>query len=152
MKQFITLAILCFALSVGAQSTSTAKIYVKGNYFIIEQNDKEYSGARKNVEVYQLTPNSEFYYYRNILNWTNDGLKVINIVDESNTPYTAESWETFYTENTGNFKNGGGAGEGVQTPTEIAEAIYVDEAAALAGGLTSKQYYHTGDYIIRIIQ
>ena len=51
------------------------------------------------------------------------------------------------------FKKGGGStGEGVQTPTEIAQAIYIDEAAALAGGLKSKQYYHTGDYIIRIIQ
>ena len=113
MKHFIKIIILLFALNVGAQSTSTAKIYTKGNYFIIQQNDKEYSGPMKDVIVYQLTVDSEFYYFKNLENWTNDGLKVVNIVNESGTPYTTQTWETFYTENTGSFSNGGGSGVGL---------------------------------------
>ena len=113
MKNLIKIIILLFALNVGAQSTSTAKIYTKGNYFIVEQNDKEYSAPMKDVIIYQLTVDSEFYYFKNLENWTNNGLKVVNMVDESGTPYTTQTWETFYTENTGSFNNGGGSGVGL---------------------------------------
>ena len=121
MKQFITLAILCFALSVGAQTD--AKIYVKGNYFFIEKDDRLFEALRKEVLVKKLTSTSTVFYFKNINNWTDEGIDLANIKDESNTPYTAESWETFYTENTGNFKNGGDTGEGVQvTPLWVSSS------------------------------
>ena len=126
MKHFIKIIILLFALNVGAQSTSTAKIYTKGNYFIIQQNDKEYSGPMKDVIVYQLTVDSEFYYFKNLENWTNDGLKVVNIVNESGTPYTTQTWETFYTENTGSFSNGGGSGNTGSQFTEVSNLTTAD--------------------------
>ena len=127
------------------------KIYTKGNYFFIEKDNRLFEALSKEVLVKRLTPTSTVFYFSNINNWTNEGIDLVDMEDESGTAYTAATWEAFYIENTGK-SNGGGTGEGVQTPTEIAEAIYVDEAAALAGGLISKQYYHTGDYIIRIIQ
>ena len=153
MKHLIKIIFLVTTLNLSAQSTSTAKVYTKGNYFIIEQNGKLYPGVSKNVEVYQTAINGEFYYFTNLKNnWPNHGLKIENIVDGTETPYTAGSWETFYTENTGNFNAGGGDGKlGSQTPEEVALAMYVDVTAALAGGLVSKQLYHTGDYILRMI-
>ena len=94
MKQFITLAILFFALSVGAQTD--AKIYVKGNYFFIEKDDRLFEALSKEVLVKKLTPTSTVFYFKNINNWTDEGIDLTNIKDESNTPYTAERWETFY--------------------------------------------------------
>ena len=152
MKTAIKLIILFFALNFSAQAQTDAKIYVKGNYFFIEKDGRLFEALSKEVLVKKLTPTSTVFFFKNINNWTDEGIDLANIKDESDTPYTAATWEVFYLENTGSFSKGGGTGEGVQTPTEIAEAIYVDEAAALAGGLISKQYYHTGDYIIRIIQ
>ena len=49
------------------------------------------------------------------------------------------------------FSKGGGNGGGLQTPAEIINAVYVDEAAAIAAGLTTGFQWHTGDYILRII-
>ncbi|MDA8956149.1 hypothetical protein N9H19_00830 [Flavobacteriales bacterium] len=49
------------------------------------------------------------------------------------------------------FKKGGGDGTGSQTAQEIVDAVYVDQAAAIAGGLVTGQYYHTGDFVTRII-
>ena len=78
----------------------------------------------------QGTTESDF---SGIINYTGD---VANIVAASDKVLINKEYlETFVT----------------QTPTEIASAIYVDAAAALAGGLVSKQTYHTGDYILRMI-
>ena len=112
MKHLITIAILFFALNIGAQATD-AKIYVKGNYFFIEKDDRIYEGLSKEVLVKKLTPTSTEFFFSNVNNWLGQGIELVNILDESGTAYTTASWEAFYTENTGSFSNGGGSGVGL---------------------------------------
>ncbi len=151
MKHLIKLIFLVVTLNLSAQET--AKIYTEGNYFFIETGDRIYEGLSKDVLVKKLETTSTEFFFNNINSFpSNQGIELADMVDGTGTPYTAGSWETFYTENTGNFNAGGGDGKlGSQTPEEVALAMYVDVTAALAGGLLSKQLYHTGDYILRMI-
>ena len=46
---------------------------------------------------------------------------------------------------------GGGAEAAVGSGLSAAGAAFLPTTAAIAGGLVSKQLYHTGDYILRMI-
>jgi hypothetical protein len=89
-----------------------AKIYTKGNYFFIEKDNRLFEALSKEVLVKKLTPTSTVFYFSNINNWTNEGIDLVDMEDESGTAYTAATWEAFYIENTGK-SNGGGNGGGV---------------------------------------
>lgn len=91
-----------------------AKIYTKGNYFFIEKDNRLFEALSKEVLVKKLTPTSTVFYFSNINNWTNEGIDLVDMEDESGTAYTAATWETFYLENTGSFSKGGGNGQGLQ--------------------------------------
>jgi hypothetical protein len=112
MKYLITLIFLITSLNISAQET--AKIYTEGNYLFIEIDDRIYEGLRKEVLVKKLLITSTEFYFENVNNFpSNKGIELADIVDATGTPYTAGSWETFYTTETGN-SNGGGSGEGLQ--------------------------------------
>ena len=134
MKNLITIAILFFALNIGAQAT--AKIYVKGNYFFIEKDNYIYEGLSKEVLVKKLTPTSTEFFFSNVNNWLGQGIELVNILDESGTAYTPASWETFYIENTGSFNNGGGSGVGLNWISNTGGGVYaVNDIVNYAGVL-----------------
>lgn len=88
------------------------KIFTKGNYFLIQDNDTdvEFEGLSKNVRVRRLTTSSDNFFFDNVNNWKDKktGVNIADIQDEAGTPYTLQGFIDWYRANTGNF-NGGGA-------------------------------------------
>ena len=117
-----------------------AKIYTKGNYFFIEKDNRLFEALSKEVLVKKLTPTSTVFYFSNINNWTNEGIDLVDMEDESGTAYTAATWEAFYIENTGK-SNGGSSGEGLQG-SNFWEAILNDTTTAYIykGGLNGTDW------------
>lgn len=86
------------------------KIYTKGNYITIENNisSELYFGHKKEVFVDKNNKNRPSYRIFNVKDWkSNIGLEISEILKEDGTPYTEVEFDTFYQENTGNFKQGG---------------------------------------------
>lgn len=84
------------------------KIYKVGNYIkVVNNNTKEiFNGLCKNVFIDSNNTGKNIYDISGIKNLEEKYLKLDNILKEDETPYTKEEWETFYTENTGNFNSG----------------------------------------------
>ena len=88
------------------------KIYKKNNYIIVEDtiSGKQYQGLAKNVFVYKDAVAETTYDFEGL---TYNGLKGISLndlVDETDTAFVNEqAFIDFYTENTGNFNEGGGS-------------------------------------------
>ena len=86
------------------------KIYTRGNYFIVEdtQTKREYAGLSKNVEVTRSTSESDIFYIKGLKDFDEKKrIKLAEIIDSTDTPFTLEGWLTFYSENTGNFNSAG---------------------------------------------
>jgi hypothetical protein len=91
------------------------KVFTRGTYFyIIDENEKEYEGLKKDVRVRRLTSNSSEFYFDNINGWTDPkgGVDIANIVKEDGSPYTLAEFIEFKESETGNFNAGG------ETPQE----------------------------------
>lgn len=80
------------------------KIYSKNNYIILEKNNRKFFGIKKDVKVIPSELGENIYQIFNVEKWNSFELIDINeILKENNSNYSLEEWETFYTENTGNF-------------------------------------------------
>ncbi len=83
------------------------KIYTEGNYFIIASADETFYGHKKEVLVDKNNKNRTFYRIFNVKDWKNStSLNISDIFKKDGSPYTQNEWETFYTDNTGNFNSG----------------------------------------------
>lgn len=85
------------------------KIYIKGNYFLIEKvtNREIQYGHRKEVLVDKNNLQKPIYRIFNVKDWRQrEPLHISQILKEDGIPYTQEEWEVFYTTNTGNFSLG----------------------------------------------
>ena len=74
------------------------KVFTRGTYFyIIDENEKEYEGLKKDVRVRRLTSNSSEFYFDNINGWTNPkgGVDIANIVKEDGSPYSLAEFIEF---------------------------------------------------------
>jgi hypothetical protein len=86
------------------------KIFTRGTYFyIIDENQKEFEGLKKDVRVRRLTSNSSEFYFDNINGWTDPkgGVDIANIVKEDGSPYSLAEFIEFKESETGNFNAGG---------------------------------------------
>jgi len=95
------------------------KIYRKDNYIFIVQNTTQETqyGFTKEVFIDKSNVNVPAYRIFNVKDFSDTiSLNISQILKEDGSPYTQTEFETFYTQNTGNF-NQGGSGQGVQTVT-----------------------------------
>lgn len=96
------------------------KIYRKDNYIVVT-NDvtlETYYGHIKDVMVDKSNTNRPAYRFFNIKDFRDGTSLVISqILQEDGSEYTTEDFDTFYTQNTGNFNGGGSAPTGVQSVT-----------------------------------
>ena len=90
-------------------------------YLVDNETNKLFSGHVKSVEVEPNNLGRAIYRIKGLRDWNHQTpLDIRQILDESGTPYTTGGWETFYTENTGNF-NGGGAAPVLETQNKVIE-------------------------------
>lgn len=86
------------------------KIYRQDNYIIfINNTDKEtFYGFVKEVRVDKSNANKASYTIYNIKGFSNKAsLLIEQLLKEDESQYTESEFETFYTQNTGNFNSGG---------------------------------------------
>lgn len=83
------------------------KIYKEGNYIRVINNttQEKFSGFCKDVFVDKDNILTGIYIIYNILNFKDRSLQINNILKQDGTPYLESEWETFYSENTGNFNS-----------------------------------------------
>lgn len=123
------------------------KIYGKGNYLFIDDTvtGLRHENLKRNVFVTKEAASSTTYKIEPIQNI--GGIKLTltstDILKENDTPYSDAEWQTFYTENTGNFSQGGGAVltrevtvASSSTPTPNADTTDIYIVTALAAGAT----------------
>lgn len=95
------------------------RIYRQDNYIVISNDltkETQY-GHVKTVFVDKSNANKASYRIFEIKDFDDRTSLVIDqLLKEDGSPYTQSEFETFYTQNTGNF-NSGGSGQGVQTVT-----------------------------------
>jgi hypothetical protein len=85
------------------------KVFTRGTYFyIIDENEKEYEGLKKDVRVRRLGSNSSEFYFDNINGWTDPkgGVHIANILKEDGSPYSLSEFIEFKESETGNFNTG----------------------------------------------
>jgi len=88
------------------------KIYKKNNYIVVTDNitSETFYGRAKDVMVDKSNTNRAAYRFFNILDLKEGtGLTIDQILKEDGSPYTSDEFDTFYTQNTGNFNGGGTA-------------------------------------------
>ena len=110
------------------------KIYVKGNYLVVvdTQKNEYFYGIRKEVHVDKSNANTPSYKIFNVKDFSsNIILSVPNILKEDGTAYSEAEFDTFYQENTGNFNGGGTAPTGDFLSND--ETSYIDATLPLAG-------------------
>ncbi len=93
------------------------KIFKKGNYLKIQNiNTGElFNGLLKEVFVDKNNLNNPLYKFFNVKDWSDRlALNISQIKKEDGSDYTQEEWETFYTENTGNFNTPQASGGSVE--------------------------------------
>lgn len=98
------------------------KFYRTSNYIVISDNISEetFYGFVKEVQVDKSNANKASYRVFNVKDFDNTiPLVITQILKEDGSPYTESEFDTFYTQNTGNF-NGGGSAPGVQSVTGTA--------------------------------
>jgi len=86
------------------------KIYSIGNYLRIQniESGEIYNGLLKEVFVDKNNLNNNLYKIQNVKDWSErTALNLNQIKKEDGSDYTLSEWETFYSENTGNFNQGG---------------------------------------------
>lgn len=85
------------------------RIYTTGNYLLIEDNNTHETqrGFKKEVFIDKSNARVPAYRFFNVKDWeSKNSLKIEQILKQDGSPYTQNEWETFYTENTGNFNAG----------------------------------------------
>lgn len=95
------------------------KFYRKDNYIVVvnELTQETQYGFVKEVRVDKSNLDKASYRIFNVKDFDDKNSLVIDqLLKEDGTPYTQTEFETFYTQNTGNF-NGGGSAPGVQSVT-----------------------------------
>lgn len=88
------------------------KVYTKGNYLVVVdvQLNEYFYGIRKEVHVDKSNKNTPTYRIFKVKDFSDAlVLQIPNILKEDGSVYSLEEWETFYTEDTGNFNGGGTA-------------------------------------------
>lgn len=93
------------------------KIYRESNYIrVIDTITNElFNGTVKDVFVDKSNVQKNIYRLFNVKDLAEDTLfSTPNILKSDGSPYSVSEWETFYTENTGNF-NGGGTAPTINT-------------------------------------
>lgn len=88
------------------------KIYKKNNYIVVTDNitSETFYGRAKDVMVDKSNTNRAAYRFFNILDLKEGtSLTIDQILKEDGSPYTSDEFDTFYTQNTGNFNGGGTA-------------------------------------------
>lgn len=94
-------------------------VYVVGNYFyVIDPNGKKEEFHSKNTRIRELNTDVFLISCRDGDQSYSVNLKLNQIVDQDDTPYTSEEFKTFYTNNTGNFSQPSESG-GVQSVSGI---------------------------------
>jgi len=86
------------------------KIYTKGNYFVINdiQKNEFFYGLKKDVIVDKSNINKGNYRFFNVKDWKHErSLNITDLQKENGDFYSITEFDTFYTENTGNFNGGG---------------------------------------------
>lgn len=94
-KLFIFLMASILAIAVNAQT----KVYTNGGvfYMIDTQTSKQYEGIATNVLVVRSTTSSDDFYFRGVNGWLDaQFLNITDIQDELGTPYSLETFKTFY--------------------------------------------------------
>nr|DAI89601.1 MAG TPA: hypothetical protein [Caudoviricetes sp.] len=97
------------------------KFYRKDNYIVLSNvfTDETFYGFVKEVQVDKSNLNKPHYRFFNIKDWNSDiPLRITQLLKEDGNPYGQAEFETFYSQNTGNF-NGGGSAPGVQSVTGV---------------------------------
>lgn len=92
------------------------KIYREGNYIrVVDVRTNElFNGAIKEVFVDKSNVQKNEYTISKVKDFNElEVLRIGSILKQDNTAYSITEWETFYTENTGNF-NGGGTAPTIQ--------------------------------------
>lgn len=81
------------------------KVYTKGNYFYIINNDdnREYNALSKDVLITRGTTSQDDFFIENVDNWrgAENPLDITVIQDENGDAYSVTSFITFYESNTG---------------------------------------------------
>lgn len=118
------------------------KIYSIGNYLRIQnvESGEIYNGLLKEVFVDKNNLNNNLYKIQNVKDWSErTALNLNQIKKEDGSDYTLSEWETFYSENTGNFNSGGSS----SLPTDVVfkqesnGAIHRADITDSTGGLNS---------------
>jgi len=87
------------------------KVYTKGSVFHVVNNDNnvDYEAHVNDVLITKQLTTSTDYYFQGLPTFNaNNMLPIADIQDESGTPYSSASFETFYQNNTGIPVSGGG--------------------------------------------
>lgn len=101
-------------------------VYTKGNYFVVVQDGEYFYGFRKEVLVDKNNTDKATYKFINVKDFDSSiSINLSQLLKENNSAYTESEFDTFYTENTGNFNGGGTA------PTDyikiVPKFIYIRE-------------------------
>lgn len=78
------------------------KVYTTGNYFYLIMDGVTYEGHAKDVLIHKQSDGDTTYRFSGLVDWNDTRLiPLADLVDESDTPYTENSFTTFYEANTG---------------------------------------------------
>ena len=102
------------------------KIYVKGNYLVVvdAQKNEYFYGIRKEVHVDKSNVDKPLYRAFNVKDFSDKiVLQIPNILKEDGTAYSEAEFDTFYQENTGNFNGGGSAPTPTQGVINVTRAV-----------------------------
>ena len=127
------------------------KIYRESNYIrVIDITTKElYNGAVKEVFVDKSNVQKNEYTLFNVKHFHETAVLAIGkILKEDGSAYSVSEWETFYTENTGNF-NGGGTAPTVNTAF-VEEPYTATMSVAYNTEQPNFEVYLTGDLDLTI--
>lgn len=127
------------------------KIYRESNYIrVIDITTKElYNGAVKEVFVDKSNVQKNEYTLFNVKHFDETAVLAIGkILKEDGSAYSVSEWETFYTENTGNF-NGGGTAPTINTAF-VEEPYTATMSVAYNTEQPNFEVYLTGDLDLTI--
>lgn len=117
------------------------KIYRKDNYIVVvdSSTSETFYGHIKNVMIDKSNVNKSIYRFFNIKDFKEKtALTIDQILKEDGSNYTTEEFDTFYTQNTGNFNGGGSA------PTDADLQAVTDLGSVTTNSITANSFITTG--------